>query len=59
MMGTVKRLLGLGTILLFAAAAMAAATSTPATAESGSMVLIGGGLVLTASIARQKFKSRG
>jgi hypothetical protein len=54
----VKRLLGLGTILVSAAAALSAATSTPATAESGSMLLIGGGLVLTASIARQKFKSR-
>jgi hypothetical protein len=54
----VKRLLQIGTILLSAAAAMSAATPTPLTAESGSMILIGGGLVLTASIARQKLKSR-
>jgi hypothetical protein len=58
MIGTVKRLLQIGTILLSATAAMSAATSTPVTAESGSMILIGGGLVLTASIARLKLKSR-
>jgi hypothetical protein len=54
----VKRLLGLGTILVSAAAAMLASSSTPATAEPGSMLLIGVGLVVTASITRQKLKSR-
>ena len=59
MMRTMKRMFGVGTILVSAVAAASAMSSIPGTAETGSMVLIGVGLVLTASIARQKLRSRG
>jgi hypothetical protein len=54
-----KRLLAATTVLAGTmAAATASMTAFPATAETGSMVLIGVGLVLTASLARQKLRSR-
>ena len=55
---TVKQILALGTILVSAVGVLAAQSSVAQTAETGSMVVIGMGLVVTASIVRHRTKAR-
>ena len=53
-----KRVFLVGTILASAAAGLEAMSPVPSVAERGSMLLIGVGLILTASLTRRRAKAR-